>query len=254
MGSKGIGVLPSGSIDVHGKQYHYSWTRLPVTAAPGDHQVYMQDQVNWEPGQEVVITTTSFYDDVDPQNEVKTIKAVSNFGKRIQFTEPLKFWHYAGSEYQAEIGLLTRRIVFQGAYNDSETSKFGGHVMVMGEGRFSGLQLVRMGQQNMLGRYPLHFHLGGSKPSNFIKDCSFYRSFYRCVSIHQTNDTLLTRNVAYDVSGFCYYLEDGVEENNELSYNLAACIRTIYSPMTNVYAKLRLAPVSKSTPAHFCSI
>jgi hypothetical protein len=33
--------------------------------------------------------------------------------------------------------------------------------------------------------------------------------------------------VGYDITGFCYYLEDGVEENNTISYNLAAHIRNI---------------------------
>lgn len=40
----------------------------------------------------------------------------------------------------------------------------------------------------------------------------------------------VTENVAYDVTGFCYYLEDGVEEFNEISYNLAAHVHFIDSP------------------------
>lgn len=40
-----------------------------------------------------------------------------------------------------------------GAY-DSEKEKFGGHIIVRdgGQGRFSGIQLTKMGQKNVLGR------------------------------------------------------------------------------------------------------
>lgn len=194
--------------------------------------IYLQDVVNWEVGQEVVITTSAYFDEFDPQNERLTIRAISADGKRVQFTAPIQFWHYGGQEYQSEVGLLSRRIVFQGA-SDSDAASFGGHVLVMGDGRFSGLQLIRMGQQNTLARYPLHFHLGGSRPNAYVKDCSFFRSYYRCVSIHQTNDTEVLRNVAFDVYGFCYYLEEGVEENNTISHNLAAYVHTIYDMMRN---------------------
>ena len=48
----------------------------------------------------------------------------------------------------------------------------------------------------------------------YLKDSSIHHSFYRCVSIHGTNNITMTENVAYDVTGHCYYLEDEVEEDN----------------------------------------
>jgi hypothetical protein len=78
-------------------------------------------------------------------------------------------------------------------------------------GRLSGVQLYRMGQTNVKGRYPIHFHqVGEGGFRSFVQDSSIWHSFYRCVSIHGTNSTRISRNVAHDVSGFCYYLEDGV--------------------------------------------
>lgn len=223
---KGIFVAPGGSIDVHGKQFHYTWTRLAVTIKPGDDKAYLLDDVNWEVGQQVVITTSVYQDEINPQNEVMTIKGKT--GKILQFTSPFQFGHYGGLEYQAEVGLLTRRIVFQGD-EDSIPYKYGGHVMCMGVCRFAGLRTFRMGQQNVLGRYPLHFHLAGYSPNSFVKDCAFQNTYFRCVSIHATHESLVTRNVAYDIEGHCYYIEDGVEENNTISYNLAAFIHTIYA-------------------------
>ncbi|KAK5582784.1 hypothetical protein RB653_004370 [Dictyostelium firmibasis] len=223
-GSKGIGVTSSGFISVHGKQYHNTWSKLAASAWSGDYVVYIQDNVNWEVGQKVVVITSYYQDEDNNQNEVMTIAAIQ--GKTIQFTEPLKFFHYGGQEYQAEIALLSRRINFQ----SSDVDLFGGHVMVMGEGQFAGLGLIRMGQRNIKARYPLHYHLGKVLKNSYISDCSVTNSYYRCYTIHGTNNVTLTRNVAFDVSGHCYYLEDGVEMDNTLSFNLAAYVHPIGRP------------------------
>ena len=88
------------TVDIHGKQFHPTWTRLAATARTQDDRVYLQEAVNWEVGQQVVVTTTVYKDKEDPQNEVRTIAAVSSNRKVIQFTQPLDFTHYAGQEYQ----------------------------------------------------------------------------------------------------------------------------------------------------------
>ena len=76
-----------------------------------------------------------------------------------------------------------------------------------GQGYVEGVELYRMGQTNVLGRYPMHFHMLGETSLGYLKDSSIHRSFYRCISIHGTNSTTVTENVAYDVVGYCYYLE-----------------------------------------------
>eukprot|EP01132_Coremiostelium_polycephalum_P000408 gene408-516_t len=227
-GSKGIGVSAQGFLSINGKQYHNTWTKLAASVWPGERIVYLMDNVNWEVGQQVVLTTTQLFDDERAdENEVMTIEAIQ--GKIVQFTQPLKYLHYGGQEYQTEIGLLSRRIVLKGAA-DSDSGEFGGHVMMMGEGQISGVQLTKMGQKNIKARYPLHFHLAKTLTRSFISDCSVYHCFYRCYTIHGTNNVTVTRNVAFKTFGHCYYLEDGVEENNTLSYNLAARVNTIGRP------------------------
>jgi hypothetical protein len=67
-----------------------------------------------------------------------------------------------GPEYQSEVALLSRRIVLQGDTGSAADNSFGGHSMVSGTqatGRISGVQADRMGQLNVLGRYPFHFHM-----------------------------------------------------------------------------------------------
>lgn len=74
----------------------------------------------------------------------------------------------------------------------------------------------------------MHFHVLGDGCSDcYFKDSSVHRSFYRCISIHGTNSATVSENVGYDIQGYCFYFEDGVEENNEMSYNLAAHIHPV---------------------------
>ncbi|MBL8911875.1 MAG: hypothetical protein JNM17_14375, partial [Archangium sp.] len=58
--------------------------------------------------------------------------------------------------------------------------------------------------------------------NSYLTDSSIWQSNWRSVVVHRTNDTLVSRNVAFDVFGHSFYLEDGVEVRNELSFNLAA--------------------------------
>eukprot|EP01133_Synstelium_polycarpum_P013899 gene13899-16398_t len=227
LGSKGIAVSSAGFATMQGKQFAATWTRLAATAHPDEYVIYLMDDVNWEVGQSIVITTSRWFDEWTPENEVLEIAAIQ--GRAVQLKTPIKFLHYAGTEYQAEVALLSRRIVLRGA-DDSVANSFGGHVIATGASQFAGLQLIRMGQRNMRARYPLHFHLAGHQPTSFITDCSVSESYYRCYTIHGTHDLLVSRNVAYNVNGHCYYIEDGIEENNTISYNIAAYVHTIGLP------------------------
>lgn len=42
MGSKGMGVQQGGVVEIHGKQFHNSWSRIAASAAGGDDRVYLQ--------------------------------------------------------------------------------------------------------------------------------------------------------------------------------------------------------------------
>ncbi len=109
------------------------------------------------------------------------------------------------------------------------------HTLVTGDGigRVSGTQISNGGQQSEMGRYPLHMHLnlaGNNSKASYFEDNSIVNSNFRCVTIHGTNGSRISRNVAYNVHGHCFYLEDGVEEENTFEYNLAAHIHPIFRP------------------------
>ena len=137
---------------IAGKQFNPTWTRLAAPAIPGSDRVFLQQRVNWEAGQKVVLATSYAHDDYYDMNEVLTIRAIKE--KVIQFKERIKYYHHAGVEYQTEIGLLSRRIQLSGDPS-SDDERFGGHLMMMGQGRIRGIETNRMGQFNVLGRYPV---------------------------------------------------------------------------------------------------
>lgn len=264
---KGISV--TGILDFHGKRYYRTWTRLAKTAEPGDRSLFLQHAVNWEPGQRVVLVTTAMKDSREwHHNEELTVDELSEsappgVGAVVRLQSPVVYEHVAIRRgYQAEVGLLSRTITVRGDAHDSEPTDpdsgdctgsksyygdrsvpcpnrnltgYGGHIIVHngGRGYVEGIELERMGQTNVLGRYPMHFHLLGDGCQDcYFRDSSVHRSFYRCVSIHGTNSLSVTENVAYDVVGYCYYLEDGVEEKNTISFNLAAHVHMIGDPAT----------------------
>jgi hypothetical protein len=275
---KGILVDGAGVLDLHAVQYAPTWTRLAAPALNGSQWLYLQTPVNWEPGQTIIVTTTALKDARDySETEELTIMHVftlANGMGAIHTNEALRFDHYASAEYQAEVALLSRRLVVQGDAADSLPTDaaqmachpatasasasiaasygaffstlpcpesfltgFGGHVMVSGGnavGRLSGALLLRMGQTNALGRYPFHLHLvNRSGVNSYIRDSAVWKSYYRCVSVHGTWGAEVSSNVAHDVIGHCFYLEDGVEEENLFQFNLASLVHPLFAGASN---------------------
>jgi hypothetical protein len=241
------GIISSGRTEIFGKQYHPTFSRLSVSARVNDTIIFLQDRVNWEVGQEILFTTTSFFDcpqeflgfckNKSHQNEICTIVAISQTagfaGYAIKINQPLTFTHYSGPEYAGEVALLSRRIRFLGG-NNSSADQFGGHTRIeteTGIGKFGGIQADQMGQLNTLGRYPFHFHmLKNTGNTSSIEDCSVTNSFFRAYTIHGTNFSRVARNVGFNIKGFAVYLEDGVEEHNVFEYNLMAHVHPIFRP------------------------
>lgn len=172
------GVSVTGTISLHGKRFYPTWSRLAEAAAAGQTYILLQESVNWEPGQEIVLTTTAIHDSRNwHENEVLTISyvvnnPVPNVGAAIHLSAPLVHDHIANGGYQAEVGLLTRNIKVQGSENDSEptdpdpgtctgshwhfgtrmepcpgmeSTGFGGHIIVHsgGKGYLEGVELYR---------------------------------------------------------------------------------------------------------------
>lgn len=81
----------------------------------------------------------------------------------------------------------------------------------------------------MLGRYPIHFHRIGAVHSSYVLANSIYHSFNRALVVHETNYLRIQKNVAYDILGHGYFVEDGVEENNLFEENLIVKVKRSWS-------------------------
>ena len=84
---------------------------------------------------------------------------------------------------RAEVGLLSRNIKVSGAMKN-EDDTYGGHIKAF-EGfetyRIQGIELTKMGQKWVKGRYPIHFHLAKEiNPERaYAKDNSIHDVFQR---------------------------------------------------------------------------
>ena len=124
---KGISVA-GGQLNLHGKQYFQTWTRLAQPVKPGNTTLYLQNAVNWELGQQIVLVTSALLDSpTSHENEVLTVASVASnpppgVGAVVYLQEPVQYAHFANLYYQVEVGLLSRMITVQGSAYDSVPS------------------------------------------------------------------------------------------------------------------------------------
>ncbi|HEY8256932.1 MAG TPA: G8 domain-containing protein [Gemmatimonadales bacterium] len=222
MGNKVLGVLPGGTLDLHGEA-RTGWTRLAATASAGANQLTLETAPGWRAGDRIVVASTEF----DPNRaEVGIVQSIS--GANVTLSQPLLYSHYgqlqtyAGTtvDERAEVGLLTRNIVIQGD-SASSAGGFGGHMMGMGGTlRVEGVELHFMGQKGKMARYPMHWHMMGPVDGQYFQNSSVWKSFNRCVTVHGSDNAHVENNVCYDHLGHGYFLEDGAETGNTIAGNL----------------------------------
>ena len=76
------------------------------------------------------------------------------------------------------------------------------------------------------GRYPIHFHLSGNVTGSYVRGCAIHHTFNRAVTVHGVSGLLVEHNVAYDIMGHAFFIEDGIETGNTIQYNLGVAVRT----------------------------
>ncbi|XP_068039311.1 fibrocystin isoform X2 [Anomalospiza imberbis] len=146
-----INVHP-GSIGVYGQVQIYSaypkmpWTHLGTNVAPGNERIFVEDEVDWDQGGDIVISSSSYE---AHQAEVVTLKEVH--GHNIRIHEHLLHRHIGHPHdtedgrsipLAAEIGLLTRNVQIQsdvacagrmlvGHFTDSSGMEFEGVLQLL---------------------------------------------------------------------------------------------------------------------------
>ena len=249
-GNKGIFVR-KGQLDMHGVVRDYTWTELATTVEPLQNQITLNAKVDWKAGEEIVIAPTDF--EVDHAEAFK-ITAVDNSGSTTKLTlnTTTAYKHYAGSksytgsngvnadmtktlEMRAEVGLLTRNVVYKGSDHDSVAKRYGAHIMMHSSGddsltgRISYVEFTQVGQAFQLGRYPIHFHMIGTVHNSYVKGNAIHHTYNRACTIHGVHYLTIENNVAYETMGHTFFIEDGAETKNLLKNNLAVKTKRSWS-------------------------
>src|SRR3984885_9569509 len=213
-------MLMGGTLNLHGNRTN-SWTKLSKTAEAGSNSIEVLNAAGWRAGDMIVLASTDF----DPhQAERRTIAAIR--GNTITLDKKLDSMHFGKITFdvdeRGEVGMLSRNIVIQ-ASPDADKTLFGGHIMAMNGSKMfvDGVELNRMGQNMHLAWYPIHWHLIGDAQGQYIKNSAIHDTYSRCVTVHGTNYLDVENNVTYNNIGHCFFLEDGVEHDNQFVHNLA---------------------------------
>src|SRR4029434_1912991 len=248
-------MLMGGTLNLHGDRQN-TWTKLARTAEAGSNSIEVLNAAGCRVGDEIVLASTDF----NPrQAERRTISAIR--GNTITLDNKLEFMHFGKITFdvdeRGEVGMITRNIKLQ-ASADAEQSFYGGHVMAMvGSKMFvEGVEFNRMGQNLTLARYPIHWHLIGDAPGQYIKNASLHDTYNRCVTVHGTNFLRVEHNVTYNTVGHCFFLEDGIEHGNEFIKNLAIqtkCHPTLECVPTNLAANGERGSTANRREASFFS-
>ncbi|XP_051896303.1 cell surface hyaluronidase-like isoform X2 [Pristis pectinata] len=200
----------------------------------------MDDATSWLPGDQIVIASTDY--SMHQAEEFTLLPCPECNIYQVKIGKP-RYLHMGevvdGIDMRAEVGLLSRNILIKGEMEDScdgqnfchffSYDTFGGQIKILrnfASVHLSGIELTNMGQQ-ILGSYPIHFHLagdvdqkGGYNPPTYVDNVAIHHCFSRCVAIHATNGLLVKDTIGYDTLGHCFFLEDGVEQRNILYHNL----------------------------------
>jgi len=189
----------------------------------------------WAPGAEAIITSHTILPEDTRVITIDTIETNFTAGtSKISFADPIPAHTTLKDDpvYAVEVALLSRNILIK-PQDDVEIMNVrdGGHMMILHTPNLAqyieGIELRGMGQQGILGRYPLHFHLSEHVPGSLVSKNTVRDSHQRCYVLHGTHNVTLSENIAYNTSGHCYMVEDGFEQNNTFAYNLGALTHTM---------------------------
>eukprot|EP00117_Sycon_ciliatum_P037364 scpid335/ scgid27970/ Fibrocystin-L; Polycystic kidney and hepatic disease 1-like protein 1 len=236
-------ALRQGHLELYGKKNKKTWTRLARTAYQNDTQLVLEDAVDWKHGDSIVLAPTG-----KDRNETEElfVNGTSADGHTVYLGSQLAYTHHGETEHfggghsieiRAEVGLLTHNVIVEGSVSEGfHTSELGGdqygsQIMIHRAGhnttqvRLSNVEVRHCGQAFRLGRYAIHFHLSGNLSNSWVKQCSIHHSFNRAITAHGVHSMVFEGNVAYDIKGHTFFIEDGIETRNQYLNNLGMLTR-----------------------------
>lgn len=241
-------ALRHGALDMHGEKRQPTWTKLASTAPVGAATITVRGPVDWRVGEFIVVAPTD-YEFHNAEHRMITGVTPANGQAAtvtLQLEYPLDHEHYGqrqcfGANNEvcvdeiAEVGLLTRNIVVKGDRNSMRLG-FGGTMFLMPMGadsnkhaRLSYVEFAQCGQMFIVGRYPVHYHVTGAVPNSYVNGTSVHESLNRAFSIHGVHNNTYVNNVAYNIMGHAFFIEDGSERFNVIENNMVSVVKSTTS-------------------------
>jgi len=225
-------IACGGRWDVHGAPMSRTWLKLAAPARAGDTRVTLEQAVpDWHTGGRVIVTTgdlqgpeagASFRSKSGRSKPVGTeerlITAVD--GAVLTLDRPLKKAHRGDGLMRCEVANLSRNVVVESA----TPAGVRGHTMYHhgSSGGISYAEFRHLGKEDVLGKYPIHFHLvRDTMRGSGVLGASIWDSHNRWVTVHGTDHLLVRDCVGYQSHGHGFFLEDATEQWNVLDRNLA---------------------------------
>lgn len=218
-------VCCDGRMDLHGAPMNRTWLDLAKNANAGDTSVVLPEAVTgWRVGDEVLLTGAkrsyaSTRRDNPEASSTETRRIAKIDGLTLHLDKPLAQEHLGEGEFRCEIANLSRNVVVESA--DPKGGR--GHTMYHRHcaGAISYARFAHLGQEGMLGRYPIHFHLvGDTMRGSSVIGVAIVDSHNRWVTIHGTHFLVVRDCVGYQSVGHGFFLEDATEVYNLLDRNL----------------------------------
>jgi len=191
----------------------------------------------WGIGAEILLTS---YTNNHSDAQVRSIIEINNIRGDDQhvalilhdsFQKPTVQRNNLHPQTAVEVALLSRTIQFSGKFDEDEGVLHGCHLWVKHtptvRQTLEGVGFVNCGQQGLLGRYPIHFHMSKSVSGSIVSKNLVRNSNQRGIVVHGTDYLNVSENVLYNTKGHGFLLEDGIEQFNKFTRNLAASTRKV---------------------------
>lgn len=215
-----------GRLEIHGRERKPSWTRLSETVYAGTNIITLEEPVDWQVGETIVITTTSYHPN---QTETGIIKWKSANNKTLILTNLLEYDHVSfwqidetkNKSYliSAGVGLLTKNVKIIGKeYTNQTQDLYGFKILVsnyskyieeidmtlyyQGYARLSGVEFIHPGQYSRgdsKGYGVLFQNVKQKIPEriSYIVHCSFHHGYAATIATENSSNIIIGQNVIY---------------------------------------------------------
>ncbi|XP_051060248.1 fibrocystin [Phodopus roborovskii] len=234
-------AVRNGTLSLHGSVPEVTVTYLRAAACAGDTMLFLEEAVDWHPGDEAVIIGGMGVESAGPMEEVVVVETVHNGDLHLK--TPLRYSYnftenwIAGKNLilKATVALLSRNIIIQGnvtlerlkllhscqeanaaegnlehcLYSKSErmlgARDLGARIIIQSfpeEPSFVKLQGVQFRDLGQAFHKPQSsLTLVGTMIGSYLQSCSVWGSFSRGLSIHRTWGLRVDSNIFYKIAG-----------------------------------------------------